>query len=118
MMFRTISVGVLVIGMAGAQPAIACEFHDMGFGPMGSKWSAYYPGEHVLFEDDAKDTSLTNPTDEEGKSSSAVTAPPPAPRRPTFSSASIRAANTAKAKLAKLEPGSPAAKAQISKADR
>lgn len=107
-----------MLGMLGAQPAIACEFHDMGFGPMGSKWSAYYPGEHVLFEDEVEERSFTNPTDGEGKSESVTSNAPPAPKRPTFSSASIRAANAAKAKLAKSNPSTSSAKALVSKADR
>lgn len=86
---------------------------------MGSKWSAYYPGEHApLYQDELDNPTLTNSTDSEGKKDEAPAPKPQVRSRPTFSSASIRAANSAKANLAKADPKSAVSKAAVSKADR
>ena len=108
-----------MLGAASFAPAEACEFHDMGFGPMGSKWAAYYPDDPRGFVHEGEETTLTNPGEEtSARESEANAQPPRKPARPTFSSASIRAANSAKAKLAKEDPLARIAPNLLSKSDR
>lgn len=101
MLQKSSVIGLLFLAAASVAPASACEFHGMGFGPMGSKWSAYYPDDHnaSMFEDQEM---YHSPSDKSEEARSLQSPPPPEPTRarPTFSSASTRAARSAKAKIA------------------
>lgn len=118
MLQKTIVIGSLFLSVAFAAPASACEFHEMGFGPMGSKWSAYYPDDprHYTGEDDT--SVLPNSADPSADDTKTIEPVQTVAPRPSFASVAIRAANTAKANLAAKNPQVLLEPKPISKSDR
>ena len=86
---------------------------------MGSKWSAYYPDDPRGFQFEEHETFQSDLDKPEHANTLERNDPPASTRaRPSFSSASVRAANSAKAKLAKKDPLERIAPNLLSKSDR
>ena len=86
---------------------------------MGSKWSAYYPHEPGAYLHDDPDTIQPSIDTSEDPGAGEKSEPlAPVRARPSFSSASTRAANSAKAKLAEKSSIKERVIDQMSKSDR